>query len=157
MWRVTLERGSIRLPQIDWWLDAHFPAPRSFVSHAHFDHLAAHRTVLLSETTARLMRARMPGKRTEIALPFGTPWTDGEATFTLVPAGHILGSAQALVESAQGRLLYTGDFKLRQGLSAEPCETPRADVLIMETTYGRPQYRFPPSAQVLREVCSFGV
>jgi DNA ligase-1 len=156
-WEVSLVNGSIRLPQIGWWLDAHFPTDRSFVSHAHFDHLAAHGTVLLSQTTARLMQARMPGKRSEIVLSFHERWEDpsGLCSFTLVPAGHIFGSAQALVESSHGRLLYTGDFKLRQGLSAERCETPRADVVIMETTYGRPHYRFPPTEEVLAKIAAF--
>jgi len=58
-WDVTYDRG-IWLPQVGWHLDAHFPAERSFVSHAHFDHLALHREILCSEGTARLMRARMP-------------------------------------------------------------------------------------------------
>src|SRR5207253_10683364 len=55
-------------------------------------------------------------------------------------------------------LLYTGDFKLRRGLSAEPCEPARAqgaDLLIMETTYGRPVYQFPPTANVLDGIVRF--
>ncbi|MGH7946986.1 MAG: MBL fold metallo-hydrolase RNA specificity domain-containing protein, partial [Opitutaceae bacterium] len=52
-------------------------------------------------------------------------------------------------------LLYTGDFKLRPGRSAERCATPRADVLIMETTFGRPHYVFPPTAQVLTDIAAF--
>lgn len=157
-WKVTLERGSIRLPQIGWWLDAHFSTDRSFVSHAHFDHLAAHREVLLSEVTCHLMRARLKGRRNEIALPFGVPWRDGDrADFTLVPAGHIFGSAQALIESGDGRLLYTGDFKLRRSLAAEACEAPRADVLIMETTFGKPRYCFPPTEEILGQIAEFCV
>jgi DNA ligase-1 len=51
--------------------------------------------------------------------------------------------------------LYTGDFKLRRGLSAEACEPRRADILIMETTFGRPQYVFPPTNEVLQSVLRF--
>ncbi|HTO04393.1 MAG TPA: ATP-dependent DNA ligase, partial [Opitutus sp.] len=54
-----------------------------------------------------------------------------------------------------GRLLYTGDFKLRRGLSAEPCATPQTDDLIMETTFGRPHYVFPPTEKVLRDIAHF--
>ena len=155
-WDVKFDRG-VWLPQVGWRLDAHFPADRSFVSHAHFDHLALHREVLCSEGTARLMRARMPGERIEHVLPFGReePLTPG-CSVTLYPAGHIFGSAQALLRHDEhGKLLYTGDFKLRAGLSAEVCETPRADVLIMETTFGRPQYVFPPTAAVLASIAAF--
>jgi DNA ligase 1 len=155
-WDVQYRDG-VWLPQIGWWLDAHHPVDRSFVSHAHFDHLAPHREVLCSEGTCRLMHDRMPETRIEHVLPFGqTEQLTPETRVTLYPAGHIFGSAQALLEHAQhGRLLYTGDFKLRPGLSAERCATPRADVLIMETTFGRPHYVFPPTPEVLRAILHF--
>ena len=66
---------------------------------------------------------------------------------TLLPAGHIFGSAQFFLEDEDGSLLYTGDFKLRQGRSAEPAEWKKADTLIMETTYGLPRYRLPPTEE----------
>jgi DNA ligase 1 len=155
-WDVKFDRG-VWLPELGWYLDAHFPADRSFVSHAHFDHLALHREVLCSVGTARLMGARMPGERTEHILPFGhAEALTEDCAVTLVPAGHIFGSAQALLDHAShGTLLYTGDFKLRPGLSAEPCATPAADLLVMETTFGRPQYVFPPTVQVLRAIAGF--
>lgn len=61
----------------------------------------------------------------------------------------------ALIETNDSSLLYTGDFKLRCGLSAELCDAPHAEVLIMETTYGRPEYIFPPTADVLPGVIRF--
>jgi DNA ligase-1 len=155
-WSVQFRHG-IYLPQIDWWLDAHHPVESSFVSHAHFDHLAPHREILCSEGTARLMRARMPAMRREHILPFGhTERLTADTAVTLHPAGHIFGSAQCLLaHDSFGTLLYTGDFKLRRGLSAEPCATPPADLLIMETTYGRPQYVLPPTAGVLNAIADF--
>ncbi len=155
-WQIEFRAG-VRLPQLGWWLDAHFPQTRSFVSHAHSDHIAAHGEILCSAGTARLMRARLPGQRTEHVLPFGhTEQLTADSAVTLHPAGHIYGSAQALIEhAAHGSLLYTGDFKLRPGRSAEPCATPRADTLIMETTFGRPHYEFPPTDEVLRAVAAF--
>ncbi|HWA85339.1 MAG TPA: ATP-dependent DNA ligase [Opitutus sp.] len=160
-WDVQFRAG-VYLPQLDWWLDAHFPQKRSFVSHAHSDHTAPHREILCSAGTARLMRARMPlvhgaPKPIEHILPFGqTEQFTPDSTITLHPAGHIFGSAQACVDHAEyGRLLYTGDFKLRRGLSAEPCATPATDVLIMETTFGRPHYVFPPTEKILGEIAHF--
>lgn len=74
---------------------------------------------------------------------------------TLLPAGHILGSAMAFVEAEGESLLYTGDFKLRPNHCAEPCEPRRADYLVMETTFGRPRYRLPPDGDVWRELIEF--
>lgn len=155
-WQVEFRAG-VWLPQIGWWLDAHFPQSRAFVSHAHSDHIAPHGEILCSAGTSRLMRARMPGQRTEHVLPFGqTEPLTADCAVTLHPAGHIYGSAQSLLaHERHGTLLYTGDFKLRPGRSAEACATPRADTLIMETTFGLPHYVFPPTAQVLREIAGF--
>ena len=154
-WEANFKDG-VYLPQIDWWLDSRLPVEKSFVSHAHFDHVAMHREILCSAGTARLMQARLPGERREIVLPYEQPFelTPG-CTVRLYPAGHIFGSAQFHATSDHGVLLYTGDFKLRQGFSAEPCATPRADTLIMETTFGLPRYVFPPTEQVLAEIVAF--
>jgi DNA ligase-1 len=105
------------------------------------------------------MQTRVPGKRLEHLLNFDEPYRfdHAGATFqiTLLPAGHIFGSSMAFIEAKNQSLLYTGDFKLRPGQSAEPCRPRRADLLIMETTYGRPQYVFPPAEAVLRGVSRF--
>lgn len=155
-WDVRFEHG-VWLPQIGWWLDARYPVAKSFVSHAHFDHVAAHQVFLCSEGTSRLTRARMPGERREIVLPFDQPHQlTPDCEVRLHPAGHIYGSAQFHATHAEhGTLLFTGDFKLRPGLSAEKCATPRADVLIMETTFGVPRYVFPPTEQVLADIVAF--
>src|SRR6202008_4350800 len=52
-------------------------------------------------------------------------------------------------------LLYTGDFKLRPGLSAEAAEYRHAETLIMETTYVLPIYRFLPTAEVIADLIKF--
>ncbi|MBC8280196.1 MAG: MBL fold metallo-hydrolase [Chloroflexi bacterium] len=70
---------------------------------------------------------------------------------TLHPAGHCLGSAQALIVSKETgeRLLYTGDIKSRKSPTNQPLEPVPCDTLVMESTYGRPEYVFPPEEQVL--------
>ena len=155
-------RGGLHFPELGLWLDPHerqTGTDRVFVSHAHSDHTAAHREVILSEPTARLMQSRLGGKRMEHLLPFGTARRFDDATtpydITLLPAGHIFGSAMAYLEAEGSSLLYTGDFKLRRSLTAEFCEPRHADVLVMETTFGRAKYAFPPTDEVLREVIRF--
>lgn len=159
---LKFKQGGVHLPNLGLWLDPHEPQTgpeRVFVSHAHSDHVAPHREVILSEPTSRLMAARMPGERLERVLPFRERvefnYHDGVFSITLLPAGHIFGSAMSLVEASGRSLLFTGDFKLRKSLSAETCEPRHADVLVMETTFGRPHYRFPPTASVLQAVVRF--
>ncbi|PYL88780.1 MAG: DNA ligase, partial [Verrucomicrobia bacterium] len=151
---VRYERG-VFLPQQNLWLDPWEAKDFAFVSHAHSDHIAPHREIIVSERTASLMRARLPGKRHEIILPFGQEKDVRGMPVTLFPAGHIFGSAQLFLRTENDSLLYTGDFKLRQGQSAEATEWTAANTLIMETTYGLPRYRMPPTEEVIVQIVAF--
>ena len=151
---IRYHRG-VELPAHDFWLDPQLRKQCAFVSHAHSDHVAPHAEVVATPATCAFMRKRMAGKRCERALEFGAPATVCGAAVTLLPAGHILGSAQIFVETDAGTLLYTGDFKLRPSLAAERTEWRRADTLIMETTFGLPRYALPPTADVLAAMIAF--
>lgn len=154
MIEVRYERG-VYLPNEDIWLDPAEAKPFAFVSHAHSDHIAPHDEIIVSERTARLMQARLPGERNEHVLKFGEKTTIRGLNVILIPAGHIFGSAQFFLETDSGSLLYTGDFKLRPGRSAEPAEWRHAETLIMETTFGLPRYRFPPTEEVIGQIVAF--
>ncbi|HET9418733.1 MAG TPA: ATP-dependent DNA ligase [Chthoniobacterales bacterium] len=151
---VRYERG-VYLPQAHLWLDPWDAKPLAFVSHAHSDHIAPHQEIIASPGTARLLRARMPGERQEHVLPFGVKRRFHGVDLMLLPAGHVFGSAQLYLETANESLLYTGDFKLRRGKSAELAEWKHAATLIMETTFGQPRYRFPPTEQVVDQIVAF--
>ena len=116
---TVLPQRGLHLPEHELWLDSQRGKPLAFVSHAHGDHIARHRKVLMTAATVRFMRERMPGRREEIIAPFGEPREFVGGRATLLPAGHILGSAQLIFETDAGSLLYTGDFKLAPGLTAE--------------------------------------
>ena len=115
---VRYERG-VYLPEQDIWLDPWEAKDFAFVSHAHGDHIAPHREVIVSQRTARLMQVRLPGSRIEHALPFGERRSVHGVDMMLIPAGHIFGSAQCLIFAKERTLLYTGDFKLRRGSPAK--------------------------------------
>src|SRR5204863_5105296 len=88
-------------------------------------------------------------------LPFGDKRTVHVIDLMLLPAGHIFGSAQCFISAGNETLLYSGDFKLRPGKSAEPAQWRKADTLIMETTFGLPRYRFPPTERVINQIIAF--
>ncbi len=154
MIEVRYDHG-VYLPAHDLWLDPWEAKRFAFVSHAHSDHIAPHQEMILSERTARLLQARMPGTRTEHVLPFGEQRRVHDIDLTLLPAGHIFGSAQLFLSNEGETLLYTGDFKLRHGKSAEAAEWRQADTLIMETTFGLPRYQFPPTEQLIAQIVAF--
>ena len=138
------------LPECGLWLDARRGCPAGFVSHAHSDHYARHARIVCSEPTAALLAARY---RTAAGCldprPFFRPWEEGGFRLELLPAGHILGSAMLhATRMADGAsLLYSGDFKLRAGLTAEAAAPRPADILVMESTFGVARYRFPPAEE----------
>jgi Cft2 family RNA processing exonuclease len=154
-WDVRFNKG-VNLPQVGCWLDAVRSQSRGFVSHAHADHLGSHREVIATRVTASLMRLRIGGRRRETILDYGQAWPlEFGCEVKLFPAGHIFGSAMFHATTDQGSLLYTGDFKLRPSPAAETCVVPRADVLIMETTFGLPRYVFPPAAEIEKGIVDF--
>ncbi|MGI8552248.1 MAG: MBL fold metallo-hydrolase RNA specificity domain-containing protein [Dehalococcoidia bacterium] len=151
---ISYRRG-LYLRGLDLWLDPHEKQTVAVVSHAHADHARAHtRTICTPATALLLAERRLAGKSTD-TVNFGQarPLVGGQ--LTLLPAGHVLGSAQVLVEQEGGRLLYSGDFKLRQSLTAEQAVVPNADTLVMETTFGRPKYRFPSAEETIGRIEQF--
>ncbi|MFC5971096.1 mRNA 3'-end processing factor [Halomarina salina] len=122
------------------------------LSHAHGDHLYrnAPDEVICSALTAALARARRedePHPRTVEDHPF----------VDLSPAGHIPGSRATLVTDPESgrRILYTGDCSTRERFGMDGLAPPDADVLVVETTYGRPEYEFAPQAELEREIVDF--
>jgi len=155
MVEAHFDRG-VFLPAQGIWLDSKKSKSLAFVSHAHSDHTARHDTTVATPATIDLMRLRMgPLKGTLIPLAFGEARDFGSFSIRLIPAGHVLGSAQCLIVSEAGTLLYTGDFKLRKGATSGAAEFCRARTLIMETTFGLPKYVFPPDAEVIAAILDF--
>jgi putative mRNA 3-end processing factor len=137
---VVWDHG-VSLPGHRLWLDPLVVRSFAFISHAHTDHARRHQEALLTpQTLALIPEARRP--RGWRMLGYAETLRRGQATVTLYPAGHMLGSAQLLFECDGTTLLYTGDIKLRQPGGGPPTQVPRANVLIVETTYGRPHFRF---------------
>lgn len=73
----------------------------------------------------------------------------------LLNAGHVLGSAQLLVETDGKSFCYSGDFKLEDSLTLKGAEIPQCDSLVMEATYGHPRYSFPNRLEVCQEIATW--
>ena len=155
---TAVERGGLYLPDCGLWIDARRAKPFAVVSHAHGDHVARHQSFLATAATIDCIRVRLGDAAAQrgVALAYGEAYQHGALRIELFPAGHVLGSAMVRVEAPSGEsLLYTGDFKTRRGLAAEPIKIPQADTLIMESTFGRPEFVFPATADLQAEIRSF--
>lgn len=144
--------GGLFLTLAQLGVDVRRRQPRCFVSHAHVDHIARHEMALATPATACLYRHRLGQAHRVLEMQYGCPVEFGGLQLTALPAGHCLGSAMLLADDGERTLLYTGDFKLGPSATAEPCELPRADILIMESTFGQPRYRLPPRNDVVNRL-----
>jgi Cft2 family RNA processing exonuclease len=147
---VTWDKG-ISLVGHDLWLDPLTVRELAFVSHAHTDHTRRHRNALMTGGTHLLLPPERRPRATRL-VPLGETCQLGDAALTLHDAGHMLGSAQLLFEHDGCRLLYTGDLKLRHGGRQPETPIPAADVVVIESTYGRPHFRFPDPDSVTEVV-----
>lgn len=143
--------NGLRITRLDLAVDVRRRQPRGFISHAHTDHMARHELAYCTPTTAALYQHRF-GPRATRLMPFGEPLTWHDCVLTTHPAGHVFGSAMLGIAGPEGTVLYTGDFKLGASATAERAAPPKADVLIMESTYGEPHYRLPPRDETIAQL-----
>jgi putative mRNA 3-end processing factor len=125
------------------------PVERAIVTHGHGDHARpgnAH--VLATPETVAIMRHRF-GEAAGGALQslrYGERLRVGDVDVTLVPAGHVLGSAQIVLDYGGSRVVVSGDYKRRPDPTCLPFEPQRCDVFVTEATFGLPVFRHPPDA-----------
>lgn len=130
----------------DFYIDPVSPVPRAVVTHGHSDHArAGHHAVMATPATLDIMAERYGAEftRARHAVRYGEVTTVGDTTVKLVPAGHVLGSAQAVVEHEGVRIVVSGDYKRRADPTCAPFEVTPCDVFVTEATFALPVFRHP--------------
>ena len=144
------------------YIDPPVPRARAIITHGHADHArAGHGAVLATPDTIAIMKARYGEDSAGQfqALEFDTPLLVDDVTITLKPAGHILGSAQVLMEHQGQRIVVTGDYKRLPDRTAQPFELAECDLLVTEATFGLPVFQHPDPldeiGRLLRSAAAF--
>jgi putative mRNA 3-end processing factor len=148
------------LPDYGISLDAsHVDARITCISHAHADHMPRNRNcnVIASAATVKLMNVR--GFKGEALSPkFKQPLEIDNVRITLYPAGHILGSAMFFIETDDGSLLYTGDYRAPASPATEGFSIPEnIDYFLTEATFGLPIYKWKSHDELAEEIRSFAI
>jgi putative mRNA 3-end processing factor len=134
----------------DFHIDPARPVPRAVITHGHGDHArSGNERVLATPATIAIMQERYgeaAGGSLQ-ALGYGETVVVGDVTVRLVPAGHVLGSAQIVLEYRGSRVVVSGDYKRRPDPTCAPFEPCKCDVFITEATFGLPVFRHPPDTQ----------
>jgi Cft2 family RNA processing exonuclease len=126
-------------------IDPTRPVEKALITHGHSDHArAGHGAVLATQETLDIMRLRYGDNfaGTTQAIRYGETITLDGARVTFRPAGHVLGSAQILVECGDLRIVASGDYKNVADPTCAPFELIPCDVFITEATFGLPVFRF---------------
>jgi len=128
----------------DFYVDPNRPVKRAVVTHAHTDHARwGSRHYLAAEPSEHLLRMRMNDDAEFQFLPYGESLSIGGVDISFHPAGHILGSAQVRLEHNGRIAVVTGDYKLGKDPTCDPWQPVRCHLLVTESTFGLPIYRWP--------------
>ncbi len=143
--RVMLDPQSNRLGQLP-----------VFITHAHLDHSRAfgieHVIKFSSEPTMSLMASY--GMSAVNWQPLTIKEKVSVDDIDIIPhnAGHILGSCMFEIATPEGNILYTGDFNTEHTKTMKPAEPVSCDILIVESTFGSPNFVFPPEETLAKEM-----
>jgi Cft2 family RNA processing exonuclease len=127
-----------------------------FITHAHFDHSRGLSFVdgekVSTEETKEIVQAY--GKVVDRWRPLPIDGRVKMEDLEVVShnAGHVLGSALYEVVTPEGNVVYTGDLQFRDSFTLKAAEPISCDVLVIETTFGSPSFRFPEREAVARSM-----
>ena len=149
---LELRPAGLYCPAGDFYIDPWRPVDRAVLTHAHADHARrGHARYLAQRDALGVLLARL-GPVSIDAVGYGETRTIGGARVSLHPAGHVLGSSQVRVEVGGETWVVTGDYKLDPDPTCVAFESVRADVLITESTFGLPIYRWSPPGRLFAEI-----
>jgi putative mRNA 3-end processing factor len=136
-------------------IDPAQPVDRAVVTHGHSDHARpGHRRVLATAETIAIMRQRYGAEAGGMlqTAAYGEPVPVGDVCVRLVPAGHVLGSAQAVLEYRGSRVVISGDYKRRPDPTCAGFEPRPCDLFVTEATFGLPVFRHPPDSHEIEKL-----
>lgn len=139
----------------DVYLDPSRPVPRAVISHGHTDHARpGHGTVWATPDTLSILDIRYGAAAglQRHGLDWHQPSDFGPVRISLAPAGHVLGSAQIILDYAGQRVVYSGDYKRTPDPTCAAFEPIPCDLFITEATFGLPIFVHPPAEQEMAKL-----
>ena len=144
-------------PDGDFYVDPVRPVARALITHGHGDHArAGNDAVLATRQTLDIMAIRYGADFARTQQAVGAEWVAiGDTRVRFVPAGHILGSAQIVIETRGTRVVAGGDFKRGSDPTCADFEVVPCDIFVSEATFGLPVFRHPdPRDEIARLIAS---
>ena len=151
---IRAEPHGSHLRPADCWIDPSRPVERALVTHGHADHArGGHGQTIATPATLAIMELRYQTREGAAPVEYGeTIRLPGGVDAAFIPAGHVLGSAQILLEHAGERVVVTGDYKRVPDPTCPSFEVTPCDVFITEATFGLPVFCHPPVADEIAKL-----
>ena len=143
---VEIRPEGLYIAPFDAYIDPIRPVGRALITHGHADHArAGHGEVIATPQTLAIMALRYGADFTpsQRALDYGETLSLSGGQVSMASAGHVLGSAQIIIEVNNTRLIAAGDYKRKADPTVQPFEVVPCDVFITEATFGLPVFRHP--------------
>jgi putative mRNA 3-end processing factor len=141
---LTVDRKGLFCRPGGFHIDPYGGAKRAVITHGHSDHARpGHDHVLATEETLAVMTTRLgtPARSSSQAVAYGEKLTIGDVAVTLIPAGHVLGSAQVLIEWKGARVVVSGDYKRSADPTCRGFELVPCHLFITEATFALPVFQ----------------
>ena len=153
---VVDDRG-LYCPKGDFYIDPWQPTTKALITHAHADHCyKGSERYIAQRHSAAIMEGRYSFAENKVdAIDYGESFQLGGVEVTFYPAGHILGSAQVLLEADGVRWLVSGDYKRHADPTAQQFQVVKADVLITEATFGLPIFKWAATDIVAQDIVAW--
>jgi putative mRNA 3-end processing factor len=151
-WLYPTERGLYCEPG-QFFIDPHLPVDRAVITHGHSDHArSGHDAVLATAETIEIMKVRLGPEGARRFEAANDPLSINGVSVRLAPAGHILGSAQIVMEWQGMRAVVSGDYKRARDPTAADFELVPCDLFVTEATFGLPVFRHEPAEKEARRL-----
>jgi putative mRNA 3-end processing factor len=152
---LTPRPEGLYCPPGDFFIDPVRAVDRAIITHGHADHArAGHGSVLATPETIAIMQSRYGDEcaGTFQAARYGETTRIRGVDVRLAPAGHVLGSAQTVVEHQGLRMVASGDYKRRPDPTCAPFEPITCDVFITEATFALPVFTHPDTREEIEKL-----
>ena len=145
----------LNIKPLNIFIDPQYPVEKAIISHAHADHAkSGHDKVLATKETIDIMKIRYGENcaKSFQVINYGESLKINDVEITLYPAGHILGSAQILINFKGQKTLVTGDYKTVDDKISTPFELIKCNTLVSEATFGLPIFRHPNANEEIKKI-----
>ena len=143
---IEVRPEGVYIAPIDSYVDPTRPVSRALITHGHADHArAGHDEVVATPQTLAIMALRYGADFTkkQVPLAYGEAFIEKGVRLSMASAGHVLGSAQIIIDYEGVRLIAAGDYKRKFDPTVEPFEVVPCDIFITEATFGLPVFKQP--------------